>query len=80
MHTFAFIHEHTKELSLPLQLYMPSLHQKSGSTVGPLLSRTLGMNSVDIGVPLLSMHSSRELIHTQDQEQLTTLLTHLLSL
>jgi len=36
-----------------------------GSTVGPMLSK-LGVRTVDVGMPMLSMHSVRETAGTQD--------------
>ncbi len=37
-----------------------------GSTIGPILSKKIGVNSIDVGAPLLSMHSIREFAGTED--------------
>ena len=45
-----------------------------GGTLGPIISSWLPMHTVDIGVPILAMHSARELMGADDQAELEKLI------
>ncbi len=51
-----------------------------GGTLGAIASALLPVKTVDIGVPLLAMHSARELMGTKDQQALYDLVARYFSL
>lgn len=58
---------------IPLQTYMNRADLPGGSTVGTMASALLAMPAADVGVPILAMHSARELMGVRDQEALCRL-------
>lgn len=60
---------------VPCQSYVHRTDLPCGSTIGPITSSQLGMDTVDLGNPMLSMHSARELAGAKDPELMGRLLT-----
>ncbi|MCT8976386.1 M18 family aminopeptidase [Clostridium sp. CX1] len=54
------------EAGVPVQIFVNRSDERGGSTIGPISSRHINISSVDIGVPILSMHSIRELGGVKD--------------
>lgn len=59
---------------VPHQIYSHRGNLACGSTIGPITASRLGMSVVDVGSPMLSMHSARELGGSDDPAMLTAAL------
>ncbi len=57
-----------RSAGVPLQHYSHRNDLPCGSTVGPLVAAGLAVDTVDVGPPILSMHSARELVAVADVE------------
>lgn len=76
--TGAFISHLCNNLNLKCQKFVNRSDNPAGSTVGPIFSTKLGIETVDIGIPELSMHAAREVIGCQDHIDMCALLSHFL--
>jgi len=56
----------SKKYDIPIQNFCIRNDSTCGSTIGPLVARSLGIRTVDIGAPQLSMHSIREMSGVDD--------------
>ena len=62
-----------RDSHIPYKKFSNRSDLRGGSTLGALSSALLAMKTVDVGVPILAMHSARELMGSADQAALEAL-------
>lgn len=64
-----------RKYDIPYQKFANHSDIRGGGTIGSVISAMLPAKAVDMGVPMLSMHSSTEMISPEDEAALAALLT-----
>ena len=72
--TAALFRDLCTRAEVPVQHYAHRTDLPCGSTIGPIASTLLGIRTVDVGNPMLSMHSIRELGGAKDPAMMTRVL------
>jgi aspartyl aminopeptidase len=72
--TQAYLQECAELAGLPVQHFVQRSDLPCGTTIGPLSATRLGVATVDVGAPMLSMHSIRETTGAADARLLAELL------
>ena len=65
--TIAMIEMICRNNEIPYQKYACRSDGTTGSTLGTIANKYLPMRAIDVGVPMLAMHSARELMGVKDQ-------------
>ncbi len=77
--TGAWFAARAAEAGVPIQHFVTRADLPCGSTIGPLTATRLGIATVDVGNPMLAMHSCRELCSGVDVPLMVAAMTACLS-
>lgn len=64
-----------EQQNIPVQSFVSRTDLGCGSTIGPITAASIGVQTLDVGVPTFAMHSIRELAGTEDAYNLYRVLT-----
>lgn len=67
-----------RELEVPYQKFVTRTDLACGSTIGPISAARTGIKTVDVGNPMLSMHSIREQAGSHDPERMVQIMNRFL--
>lgn len=65
--------------NIPINMYSDKNTSRTGSTFGPIVSTQLGIPSIDMGIPVLGMHSIRETCSFDDVQNMYKLLLEIVN-
>jgi aspartyl aminopeptidase len=68
-----------REVGAPAQYFVSRNDMGCGSTIGPISAARTGIRTIDVGNPMLSMHSCREVAAVQDVAPMIGVLKRMLS-
>ncbi|MDX6266075.1 MAG: aspartyl aminopeptidase [Frankiales bacterium] len=77
--TEAWFAARAADAGVPVQHFVTRADLPCGSTIGPLTATRIGIATVDVGNPMLAMHSCRELASASDVPLMISALTSCLS-
>jgi aspartyl aminopeptidase len=77
--TEAWFAARAADAGVPVQRFVTRADLPCGSTIGPLTATRIGIATVDVGNPMLAMHSCRELASASDVPLMISALTSCLS-
>ncbi len=70
----AFVDSLACMADLPYQYFIPVNSKRCGSTIGPSLAAATGIRTIDMGIPVWSMHALREIISITDVKNMSRFL------